>query len=34
MTAFSEENLKADKKAYTALMQHIRDIDGIENTVS
>jgi len=33
MTVFSEENLKADKKAYIALMQHIKNIDGKENTV-
>ena len=33
MSAFSEENLNTDKKAYTALMQHIKDIDSQENTV-
>ena len=33
MTAFSEENLNADKKAYIALMQHIKEVDSKENTV-
>lgn len=33
LTPFSEENLKADLKAFQALMKHIKEIDENENTV-
>ena len=33
LTPFSEENLKADLKAYQALMKHIEEIDGKEHTI-
>lgn len=33
LTPFNEENLHADIRAFTALMQHVRAIDGKEHTV-
>jgi hypothetical protein len=33
MTALSEENLKADAKAFAAVMNHIRKVDGTKHTV-
>ena len=33
LTPFSEENLQADLKAFQALMKHIKEIDGNENTI-
>lgn len=33
LTPFSEENLHADLKAFEALMQHIKEFDGQENTI-
>jgi len=33
LSPFGEENLKADLKAYEALMKHIKEFDGTENTV-
>ncbi|MDP4210175.1 MAG: DUF5597 domain-containing protein [Bacteroidota bacterium] len=33
LSPFSEENLKADIRAFSALMKHIKDIDEKENTV-
>lgn len=33
LTPFSEENLKADLNAFQALMKHIKEIDGKEQTV-
>jgi hypothetical protein len=33
LSAFSEENLKADARAYAAVMKHIREVDGKEHTV-
>ena len=33
MTPFSNENLKADARVFTALMNHIRAVDGREHTV-
>ena len=33
LTPFSEENLKADLKAFQTLMKHIKEIDQYENTI-
>lgn len=33
LSPFSEENQKADARAYAALMRHLKDFDGKENTV-
>lgn len=33
MSPFSEENVRADAKAFAALMRHIKEFDGKENTV-
>ncbi len=33
LSAFSEANLDADARAFTALMRHIREVDGEEHTV-
>jgi hypothetical protein len=33
LTPFSEENLKADSRAYQALLKHLKEFDGTENTV-
>jgi beta-galactosidase GanA len=33
MSPFSEENVKADAKAFRALMRHLKEFDGQENTV-
>jgi beta-galactosidase GanA len=33
LSAFSEENVKADATAFRALMRHIREIDSSQNTV-
>lgn len=33
LSVFSETNLKADARAYAALMRHIRDVDSGEHTV-
>ena len=33
LTPFSEENLQADKKAFEALVQHIKEFDGQEKTI-
>ena len=33
LTAFSEENVKADAKAFAAVMRHIKEIDGRKHTV-
>jgi len=33
LSAFSDENRKADARAFTALMRHIREVDGQEHTV-
>jgi beta-galactosidase GanA len=33
LTLFSEENLQADTRAFTALMQHIQQVDGKKHTV-
>jgi beta-galactosidase GanA len=33
LTPFSESNLQADTKAYCALMQHLKEMDGNEHTV-
>ncbi len=33
LTAFSYENLEADKKAFASLMKHLREIDNNEQTV-
>ena len=33
LSAFSSENMEADRRAFTALMQHIREADSKENTV-
>lgn len=33
LSPFSEANLQADKKAFTAFMQHLREVDSEENTV-
>lgn len=33
MSAFSDENLNADKKAYSALLKYLKDVDGNEHTV-
>jgi beta-galactosidase GanA len=33
LTAFSDENRNADARAFSALMKHIRETDGVYNTV-
>ena len=33
LTAFSEENLKADARAFAAVMRHLRQVDAKEHTV-
>jgi hypothetical protein len=33
LSPFSEENLKADAAAFRALMRHLREFDGTQNTV-
>jgi hypothetical protein len=33
LTSFSRNNLEADKNAFSALMRHLRDVDGREHTV-
>ncbi|QCX37626.1 mannonate dehydratase [Aureibaculum algae] len=33
LTPFSNDNLKADKNAFIALMQHLKEVDGKEHTV-
>jgi beta-galactosidase GanA len=33
LSAFSEANLRADVKAFTALMKHLKTVDGAKNTV-
>ena len=33
MSPFSNENLQADKKAFTALMKHIKSVDATEQTI-
>jgi len=33
LTPFSEANLQADLKAFQSLMKHIKEFDGVENTV-
>lgn len=33
LSTFSENNMKADAKAFAALMRHIREIDSVEQTV-
>lgn len=33
LTAFSEENVKADARAFAAVMRHIREVDGKQHTV-
>jgi beta-galactosidase GanA len=33
LTPFSQENLKADIKAYQALLKHLKEFDGSDNTV-
>jgi beta-galactosidase GanA len=33
LTPFSDENRNADARAFARLMQHLREIDGVQNTV-
>jgi len=33
LTTFSENNMKADAKAFAALMRHIKEVDGLQQTV-
>ena len=33
LSALSPENVKADVRAYSAMMQHLKEVDGQENTV-
>lgn len=33
LSAFAEENMKADARAFAAVMRHIREVDGKEHTV-
>jgi hypothetical protein len=33
LSPFSQENAEADARAFAALMRHLREVDGRDNTV-